>query len=479
MKIIINHKPHRVKNMIFGQFSNHSEFVECFENTNIKTLLIRGAPGSGKTLLALSLTSLHQGEFFYVSMRVSPDDLLETYSWLRTEIENLRVLDVSREIAITDETGKIVDRGDDLSSLVLSMKYGDRPSFLRSLLTLLRNTTNPLVVIDSLEAVQECIEMEILRDLLEISSELDIRMIFIVERDEMGKEDYLVDGVIELRREIVDEGVIRMMIIHKLRGCNIPQPSYLFTLKNGRFRLFEPFSYEMPEEPRLFEPLEDPDEDTFSSGSRSLDEIFGGFRKGSSILLEVGKGVTREMYHRFIQTFKFNFLRKGRKVYQIPTLGTDKKWVEREMAPFLREEELRNLRWVERGWGRERLSEDEAREEASRIYERLAYEERIGSYEDLHITGVDSVYSRYGKECITDFEQGNAFVQDTRGLRIRTAKPGFPLMKELSNLNDIHIKMENICGVPVIRGLKPKTQFYAMVVDISRGYPRVEFEKVE
>jgi len=107
----------------------------------------------------------------------------------------------------------------------------------------------------------------------------------------MGKEDYLVDGVIELRREIIDEAVLRKMILHKLRGCSIEQPEYLFTLKDGRFRVFESFSYEPPEKPRLFEPLEDPDENHFSSGSRSLDEIFGGgFPKGSTVLLDFQRG---------------------------------------------------------------------------------------------------------------------------------------------------------------------------------------------
>ncbi|MBC7114543.1 MAG: hypothetical protein H5T47_02805, partial [Archaeoglobi archaeon] len=31
------------------------------------SLLIRGSPGSGKTLMALSLISSHEGDFFYIS----------------------------------------------------------------------------------------------------------------------------------------------------------------------------------------------------------------------------------------------------------------------------------------------------------------------------------------------------------------------------------------------------------------------------
>ncbi|MDK2781735.1 MAG: hypothetical protein PWR13_763, partial [Archaeoglobi archaeon] len=71
------------------------------------------------------------------------------------------------------------------------------------------------------------------------------------------------------------------------------------------------------------------------------------------------------------------------------------------------------------------------------------------------------------------------FIRESRGLGIFIAKPGCPIPRELSNLSDFHIKMENVCGVPVIRGLKPKTQYYAMLVDLSEGFPRLKFEKIE
>jgi len=362
--------------------------------------------------------------------------------------------------------------------MVLAMKYEDKPTFLRSLISLLKNVDNPIVVIDSIEAVEKVIKAPVFEELVSISEDFEMNLIFVSEKREITENDYLVDGVIELRREIVDEGVLRKIIIHKLRGIEIEQPEYPFTLKDGEFRVFEPFSYEPPEEPRLFEPLEDPDDERFSSGSRSLDEIFGGFPKGSTVLFEIGEGVTREMYHRFVQTFYMNFLRRGKKIYMIPTLGTDKEEFDREMTPFLREDELKNVVWIERGWGRERLSEEDAKEEAERAYE-IASKTRGAQDEDLIIIGVDSLYSRYGNSAIAVMEQEERYVEDIRGLGIFIAKPGCPLIKQISNLSDIHIKMENICGVPVIRGLKPKTQYYAMIVDVSEGFPRAEFVKIE
>jgi KaiC/GvpD/RAD55 family RecA-like ATPase len=444
------------------------------------SLLIRGEPGSGKTLLALRIAEELRNSF-YISTRISAKNLFETYPFLREIFDEKDVIDVHGSSIIIDARIRKLasDLRDEKSSRILWMKYEDKPSFLQELVFLLRNKSNSLVIIDSLEAIEEYVERDILKDLLEMSDEFDFKLVLVVERSERGRADYFVDGVVELRREIIDEGVLRRIIIHKLRGIQISQPEYLFTLKDGKFSVFKPFSYEPPKEPRLFEPLEDPDEEHFSSGSRSLDEIFGGgLRKGSTILFEIEKDVTREMYYPFLELFSLNFLRNMRKVYNIPTLGTNREDIVRRIALFVTGTELKNFIFIERGWGRERLRREEAIEEAERTYE-IVDRERGGSYEDLHITGVDSVYSRYGDEVIRVFEEGNVFVQDTKGLLIRVTKPGFPFTEELSNLSDVHIKMKNFCGVPVIRGMKPKTQYYAMTLDLSEGFPRVEFEKIE
>gem|GEM_PF-5627617 len=46
---------------------------------------------------------------------------------------------------------------DKISSILLSVKYEDRPTLLRSLATLLRDAKNPLVIIDSVEAIHEAL----------------------------------------------------------------------------------------------------------------------------------------------------------------------------------------------------------------------------------------------------------------------------------------------------------------------------------
>jgi|Deesub1362A_J573_1020465.scaffolds.fasta_scaffold05430_1 KaiC/GvpD/RAD55 family RecA-like ATPase len=444
------------------------------------SLLIRGDPGSGKTTFAFELAR-KISEFshtFYLSTRVSFEKLLMLCPFLR-ELENMDVIDASKNLYVI-EASEPPSTMDHLSSMILTMRYYDGPSFLRNLLYIAKDCEKPFVIVDSVEAIEKTTKTPVVEELCRISENLEMGLIFVSEKDGTTENDYIVDGVVELKMEISDGVLLRKMIIRKLRGVEVPQPEYLFTLKDRRFRVFEPFSYEVPENPKLFKPLEDPDEDHFSSGSRSLDEIFGGFPKGSTILFEVGEGVTRKMYHPLLETTLMNFLRKGKGVFVIPTLGSDERRIRREMYPFLKSEELENLVFLDERWGKTKASEREAEKEAGAVYEGMMKNiSKFRTSEGMSILGLDSLISYYGVKVTTVVEQGVRFTIDTKNLAIIIGKPGTPFLRKISNLCDIHIKMENICGVPVIRGMKPKTQYYAMIVDVSEGFPRVEFEKIE
>ncbi|MBC7114051.1 MAG: hypothetical protein H5T47_00275, partial [Archaeoglobi archaeon] len=95
--------------------------IESFMRRKGSSLLIRGSPGSGKTLMALSLISSHEGDFFYISTRVSPEEILEIYPHLGEEIQRIKVLDASKEISLVDATMKRFRREEDqISDFLLS-----------------------------------------------------------------------------------------------------------------------------------------------------------------------------------------------------------------------------------------------------------------------------------------------------------------------------------------------------------------------
>ncbi|MBC7109544.1 MAG: hypothetical protein H5T46_00785 [Archaeoglobi archaeon] len=455
---------------------------EFFEGGG-RSIIIKGKPGTGKSIFALELARMMSSftRVFYISTRISPDRLFRFHPWVRDFLQSEALVDATQVPSIVDARRRLGER-DKISELVISIKYEDRPSFIRALfefIEMVKDGRKALMIIDSIDAVEKILGAPVKEDLMRILEDLEFYLIIVTERKDISEIDYLVDGIIELKRESIEEYFIRKLFFLKMRGVEIDQSGYLFTLKDGRFTVPSPIKSKACAETRLFEPVEDPDGDHFSSGSKDLDEIFGGgFQKGSSILLEISEGMTRSMYYPFLHSFVLNFLRNGRRVYDIPTLGTDKNRVINEIKPLLREEELKNFIWVEEEWGKERLRGERAEEEAERTFE-LLMEGREGSYEDLHITGMDSIYSRYEIEAMRVIEQIDTFVKESLGLGIFIAKPGCPVMRGTSNLSDFHIKMENLCGIPAIRGLKPKTQYYAMIVDFSEGYPGLSFVRIE
>ncbi|MEM3526111.1 MAG: ATPase domain-containing protein, partial [Candidatus Jordarchaeaceae archaeon] len=119
---------------------------------------------------------------------------------------------------------------------------------------MVENIENPFIVIDSIEAIQKVAGEEVFNDLLDLCRELNSKLIFVSEYEEVRKYDYLVDGVILLKRYIENGRIIRVMQIEKLRGINCKNPQYLFTLHAGRFKHLDPFKPSVPKESKRFEP---------------------------------------------------------------------------------------------------------------------------------------------------------------------------------------------------------------------------------
>jgi hypothetical protein len=72
----------------------------------------------------------------------------------------------------------------------------------------------------------------------------NIKLILVAEN--ASKMDYLVDAIVELRREFVTkEKMIRVAEIKKSRGIRINNTAYVFTLEEGRFKTFMPWGVDL------------------------------------------------------------------------------------------------------------------------------------------------------------------------------------------------------------------------------------------
>ncbi len=194
--------------------------LKQFMQGPISTLLIKGLAGTGKTIVALEiLKAAGKGKGAYISSRV-PKELLETHiPAMKETLENQEFLDIRLE-----DTTSVLD-------FVMQLT---EPKKIRT------------IVFDSWDGLaKELDQKERLRaekTLMALANNSGAQFIFVSEEPGATTIDYLVDGILEVVRVEEQDRVIREFIIHKLRGTKIPQHKYIFTLLEGKFTFFGPYT---------------------------------------------------------------------------------------------------------------------------------------------------------------------------------------------------------------------------------------------
>lgn len=252
------------------------------------SLHIKGEAGTGKTTLALELVNLlsHKGETYYLSTRVSPSRLYEQFPWVKETMPPAKILDAKRE---TTRPQKLTP---------YSFEYTEQPDFLQALYSKIKEAkVFPVtIILDSLTALKANLNLaedrlNVETVLLEICEKTNSNLILVAETGEPSRLDYLVGGVIRLERKIIDQRILRELIIEKIRGVKINNPCYLFTLSGGRFTCLEGKT----ETNMVFTQIPQPVTLTGNKIPTSIelmDRILGGgFEKGSLNILEINRNV--------------------------------------------------------------------------------------------------------------------------------------------------------------------------------------------
>ncbi len=293
------------------------------------SLLIKGEPGTGKTMLALEiLNELGGKNAIYLSTRVSFPTLYRQFPWLKERPDFISLIDATKFFPSSSEYTGLRSFSD-----VLYGKLGDveKPATL---------------VIDSWEAItaeEEEEELQVLgaaiTDLAGHATEFNINLIFVSEKRGTTMLDYIADGIIELSRATVDYRRARELVLKKLRRTRIDQHKYGFTLDGGRFRYFPPFERRKVEKPRRVEIV--PNTDThLSTGCRELDSLLGGgLSKGSTALIDYGDDLSLFAYQAIIAHMIINSIQQGNHCVIIPSSGWDERRLRRGIVPFVKEED--------------------------------------------------------------------------------------------------------------------------------------------
>lgn len=299
------------------------EIKQFFEIDGNTTLLIKGSPGSGKTIFSLeALASLENYYGIFYSTRDIIETLLSQIPWIKNILKKEQLINVRDEKSLNPPSEFDTTNLLDLTTL---------PQFLKTLFLTLGSLKRkiqktPLIVIDSLDALSSILELpkhQIIKNIRTLLLQMKCKGIITVETEKEDDIDFMNDGVIYLRRTQYHNRLFRIFEIKKLRGIDISKGIYSFTLDKSHFNYFEKTlgklssnQFQNPHEPI-------PDKEDFSawnyakisSGSEQLDDIVGGgFDNGSCIAFIYDKHFVNYAYGAIIECFVENALMLNRHV---------------------------------------------------------------------------------------------------------------------------------------------------------------------
>jgi len=393
-----------------------------------KTLLIKGTPGSGKTVFALTLLNTLKGNGVYVSTRVDPDTLYTQHSWLKEALSADNIIDATQSEREQTVASKEIT--------IKPLRYANVPDFLKGVYTRTEKMEHSIVVIDSWDAVASYIGYYEQRDLVELGHNLcdfsrrtSTKVILIAEYAGQTPLDYLVDGVIVVESDMYEARRVRKLIMQKLSGCVIKNPVALFSLNNGIFQSFTTFEGVEIEKPLISNPIPDPGDTRFSTGIEDLDVAIGGYGK-----FNLFEGDYRT-YDILARAFAINSLNLGK--HLIFTSTTQNEFIA-NIASYAKDEYRKNIEIVE---------------DVKTLGE-------IKSAGDKFIAFIN-------------LEEAENAADAVKGVMSSVSGPGCGVMcfggrerEEIVSFASTHIKTKFISGIPCVYGMIPRTEIYAL--DISK-----------
>ena len=271
-----------------------------FLNNETYSLLVKGYSGVGKTTLCLTiLKALNiKSNFFYISTRVSPNKLFFYFKWINKylKIKHSNNHNKSSKDFITFEP------------FFEDARLDEPESLFERITNQLMDVRSPLIIVDSWDGIASFMDREsrlnnerVLQTWLERAGG---RLILVSEGNEITTLDYLADGIVTLKNSKFNNMNLREMYLTKLGGININKKSFLYTLYNGIFRIYEPYDDLILGQILGLKNNISKKIVKIDSGHTTMNnDLDGGFTKNSTVLLEYDSNL--DIKHNIL--FLFNF----------------------------------------------------------------------------------------------------------------------------------------------------------------------------
>jgi KaiC/GvpD/RAD55 family RecA-like ATPase len=429
------------------------ELHDFFSHAKGQTLLIKGASGTGKTTFALELiyefAKLNK-KSAYIFMRLEEGQIFNNFPFIR-KLQDKNFIDVFDKFSTIADANKFSKELDNITSFE---ELG-------------------LFVIDTIDGISERFDHpnRKLKEIVDIIKQKKLNALLIQEHSSESYLDYLADGIVTLQRSEFEGKRIRMISLDKLRGVEISQAKYPITLKDGRFKSFNPFSSK-DIKPTKWASKDDNDF-YFSTGIESLDEILGGgYHKGSYNVIEIADNVTSEEYLSVIRPIILNFLGMKRGVIAVLPGGDHPESVRNDFTRFIDPDIFDKYMRIADYFSPDSLNSyiiplGVGREEAIRRWSDTVAELRGDENKAiLDFTGFDTLeYTRGESIAIRELLNGVASTKVSKDLGLGIIKPGLKLTQGIKNMADTYLKILDIGRCCCIYGLKPQTSLYVINTD--------------
>jgi KaiC/GvpD/RAD55 family RecA-like ATPase len=468
------------------------EISRFFTGDSGHTLLVNGAPGTGKTLFTIrGLDVLERdGDVLYVSTRVDQDTVHDMYLEEHSSLDKTHILDLSR----------------DPFELPLDVEVPFEKLNLDSLLEWIqqiRGASKQLTIaFDSWELIYEYLATRhddppdietVTNQLVALARRENIRLLLVSETTDSSPLEYIVDGVVTLQVTEDERGRTRRHLrLEKLRGVRIGNRLRPITLANGQFQAITPVELSTVHtgtgdgtwDPRANSKAK------FSTGISDLDPILsGGYNRGSVIHLDLGTDLSRDAWSVLTLPTIRNFLSNEMGVAVVPP---------REGSPGLLHNDLNAVltpqifdvycHVFETYAGPPRnKAEFEEEEPSTPISDELEspvdggqldyepymeYIEQVREKSDgplLHIVSMDTAQATFETQ-LGDFANYVALHND---LMILITKPGTDLRKRAGRVADMHFRLERSGEAIVLYGENPLTPLLGVGLDQSQAIPKI------
>jgi len=450
------------------------ELIDALSKEKGFSLLIKGAPGTGKTILALEIVRMFGcANAVYLSSRVPTTTLYEQFPWLDACIESLNLMDVTKLYTSSEAAQKAEVFPDILFS---RLEQIGKPA---------------IVVIDSWDAIasqmggkkKEMFEASI----TQLVRRNEMKLILVSETLETTSLDYIVDGVVTLKRPLIDYRRARELILVKLRGVRIHQPRYAFTLENGEFQYIKPFRRKSIKRPLIIKTFPS-SEKYVSTGSEDLDRVLGGgLRRGSFNVIEFGDDLSIWGYQMLTVFMIINSVEQRNHCVSLPCCAWDEKGLRKELLPFVNEEDYKNYVTVfevapgKKGTEkRENVKFLEGESIASDFGE---IESFVSELEPpvLITIGTDILEHPYhlkeSGRLGTMVRWLSRLMSDTReagNIAVLGTTPKLLLHEELTHLSNTYLKLTTLDNSVIIYGIRPETALYSLDSAIVDDHLKLE-----